>query len=425
MNHQIPYSSVYAERFQAPSNTNVLLSTSFNFKVLRTQILVLFVLLNGLLGHAQTTCTAIAPAAPSVVTNRITSVSINWTPVAGAVSYRIEIKENTGTIWKTYNTMGTMYSFTNLNLGVSHSVRIYSLCNANVLSLPSPIRTFTPVACETTVATAPLVNPLTSTSVEVTLAFVAGLVKYRLEYKTKTATTWSSFTHDNTETHTYLSGLKAETAYNMRVSIICNGSVGSPSPITNFTTLPCVVTLFNTVRAIDITATKAWVSWTTVPGSISCLVEYKANTATTWKKLNQDTICYLDGLIPATLYNVRVSVTVLCSGVVSTVVSPIVNFTTLGLRLSTQSTLDKDAPKLIVAPNPNNGRFRLNYEAAIGELADIDIVDVTGKVVHREKTQLLTGENNITLQNILTQGMYWVRLKTPTFYITERVIVVK
>jgi Metallo-peptidase family M12B Reprolysin-like/Secretion system C-terminal sorting domain/Putative binding domain, N-terminal/Viral BACON domain len=84
-----------------------------------------------------------------------------------------------------------------------------------------------------------------------------------------------------------------------------------------------------------------------------------------------------------------------------------------------------DAHKLIIAPNPNNGSFKLNYEAESDELADIDIVDLTGKVVHSEKTQLLTGANSIALNNVLKQGMYWVRLKTPTFYLTERLIIVK
>lgn len=75
---------------------------------------------------------------------------------------------------------------------------------------------------------------------------------------------------------------------------------------------------------------------------------------------------------------------------------------------STSNVVSGDGVKLY--PNPNTGQFTLEMKSNITEgLTEIDIVNITGKVVYRK--QVMTNKYNIDIRD-KPEGMYILRIKT-------------
>lgn len=80
---------------------------------------------------------------------------------------------------------------------------------------------------------------ITANSVNLSWPSLSGIASYRIEYRILNTSSWSSLT---TNTNSYsLSGLNANTDYEVRITALCGASAGTPSSITRFKTLspPC------------------------------------------------------------------------------------------------------------------------------------------------------------------------------------------
>jgi trimeric autotransporter adhesin len=173
----------------------------------------------------------------------------------------------------------------------------------------------------------PSVSAITSYTAAVNWASVAGAIKYRIDYKTAAATTWTTIY--STTTSVNLTGLTTETVYSVRVFSLCTANSQSPaSPTANFTTASCVAIKPAAPTVTDITSSSANVpiDWAALPNAISATIEYKLNSGTTWKKLFGTTT--ISGLSPETQYNVRMYSS--CSATSISEPSAVTNFTTLG-----------------------------------------------------------------------------------------------
>ena len=69
----------------------------------------------------------------------------------------------------------------------------------------------------------------------------------------------------------------------------------------------------------------------------------------------------------------------------------------------------KNAPVLSIYPNPGTGNFNLQYTGVNG-LGTIEVLDLTGRTVYSEQTQMVNGANHTMNLSKLAQGQYSLRL---------------
>lgn len=93
-------------------------------------------------------CTPPNPNACNTATNLLasnitnTSATVSWAPAANAISYNLDYKLATSTLWNTVNVAGTSFSITGLNPGTSYNWRVQTVCAAGSSSY-SANQTFT------------------------------------------------------------------------------------------------------------------------------------------------------------------------------------------------------------------------------------------------------------------------------------------
>jgi hypothetical protein len=75
-------------------------------------------------------------------------------------------------------------------------------------------------------------------------------------------------------------------------------------------------------------------------------------------------------------------------------------------------TVDWKANEMTISPNPSSTNAQIRIRITKATAGDITVFDATGKVVLKQQTSLLTGNNSIVINNITTlaQGYYTIRL---------------
>ena len=79
------------------------------------------------------------------------------------------------------------------------------------------------------------------------------------------------------------------------------------------------------------------------------------------------------------------------------------------LDANTISTTDING-NLSLAPNPNNGIFTVDITAATAFDAQMNVVDVMGRIVYSEAISVNKGETAKTLDLDLNSGVYFLQL---------------
>jgi transposase-like protein len=175
------------------------------------------------------------PVAPSVTAYysvTCNSASVSWN-ATGATSYKVEYKKSSETAWTTAtsNTTATNWTLNNLTANTIYNWRVtaQNSCGSSVAANGA---NFTTLALPT-VPTGLSVSNIISNSATLKWNVVTGATSYKVEYKTYSATTWTTI---NTTAATYtLSSLTANTTYNWRVT--AQNSCGSSAVVNgvNFT----------------------------------------------------------------------------------------------------------------------------------------------------------------------------------------------
>lgn len=97
---------------------------------------------------------------------------------------------------------------------------------------------------------------------------------------------------------------------------------------------------------------------------------------------------------------------------------------TLGFQTaSATKDLASGAFNLNISPNPSHGTFSLNFEKAMGEL-DASIFDLQGRRVWQDKLAENQSKINLELAEILTTGMYCLKLTDEEGNVVARKLVV-
>jgi hypothetical protein len=75
---------------------------------------------------------------------------------------------------------------------------------------------------------------------------------------------------------------------------------------------------------------------------------------------------------------------------------------------------------LIVIPNPSTGLFTINIPNFSGKI-DLQVFDVSGRIILEESDSFITGEKNIDLSNCLS-GMYIIKINSFEFTYSQKII---
>jgi len=154
---------------------------------------------------------------------------------------------------------------------------------------------------------------VSSTGAKVSWSTVSNVTNYRLEYKKSSASNYTQLSVNGSTR--VLSGLSANTSYQVRVTYTCDGKLASYSNVVTFTTIkedkPCDAV--TGVSTSDIDQVSALISWGAKSGVNSYTLEYKSNSSSSYTALNVNSNNeILNNLKPSTTYNVRVKYT--CEG---------------------------------------------------------------------------------------------------------------
>jgi Metallo-peptidase family M12B Reprolysin-like/Secretion system C-terminal sorting domain/Bacterial pre-peptidase C-terminal domain/Fibronectin type III domain len=240
------------------------------------------------------------------------TATISWTAVANAVSYAVEYKLNSSTVWTSFATAqtATTANLTGLTQGSLYDWRVQATCSAGTGSFAAAQFTTTvPFVCN---APSGLTSSaITSSGATVSWAAVSGAASYAVDYKLNSSTVWTSAATATTSTSVAIAGLTASSLYDYRVRTNCGANGASGFTAAQFTTsAPFVCNAPSGLAVSAITSTSATVSWGAVSGAANYAVEYKLNSATLWTSAataTTSTLVTIAGLSASSLYDYRVS----------------------------------------------------------------------------------------------------------------------
>ena len=280
------------------------------------------------------TFTTLAVAACAVPTglasSSITSSSaaISWVAVSGATSYLIQYKTSTAAAYTSISSSTNSISLTGLSVSTSYTFQVQTVCSNTLSSAFSSVGAFTTTASTAcAVPTGILTSGITSSGVVISWAAVSGVTGYKVQYKTNSATTFTTLT--STSNTINLTGLVAGTTYNYQVQTVCSSTLSSSwSSLANFNTSAIATCSTPTgILVSGITASAATITWAAVTGAASYSVQYKTNAAAAFITLNSTSNSVnLSGLNASTAYTYQVQT--ICSNGLSSALSTSSTFTT-------------------------------------------------------------------------------------------------
>ncbi|GGD41294.1 hypothetical protein GCM10011514_01680 [Emticicia aquatilis] len=355
-----------------------------------------------------------------------TSVTLVWNSVSGATSYTIQYKTSSATTWSTAATVSTTnYNLTALIAGTTYNWQVKANCSAysTTASFATPTASCTaPSGLSTT--------NITSSSATLVWNSVSGATSYTVQYKTSSATTWSTAATVST-TNYNLTALIAGTTYNWQVKANCSAY----SAAVSFTTTTC--TAPTGLTSSNVAGTSATIAWNLVSGAASYTIQYKKSTTSTWTTVaTVSANAYsLTGLTKNTTYNWQIKAN--CS-----VYSSTATFTTLSTAalknaiVATSNDYEikeekiqylpnfpiEPRTKFSIFPNPaqNNISLIISNEEKIEGGVFYQIVDFRGKV---RKSQKITTDN-IDLQiSDLESGMYIIQMVSKLGVIESKTLI--
>jgi Metallo-peptidase family M12B Reprolysin-like/Secretion system C-terminal sorting domain/Bacterial pre-peptidase C-terminal domain/Fibronectin type III domain len=388
------------------------------------------------------------------------TATISWSAVANAVSYAVEYKLNSSTVWTSFATAqtATTANLTGLTQASLYDWRVQATCTAGTGSfVAAQFTTTAPASCNAPTGLAS--SSITSSGATVSWSAVSGAASYDVDYKLTSATAWTNAVTASTTTSRSITGLAASTAYDWRVRANCT-AVGLSSAYTQaqFTTTAVVVNTcpgpldvstngtvagaatipFNTdVKGLINTTTDndyykfvvttggtATITLSTLPGDYD--VRLYSSNGTTQLAISQNgstTSETITRTYTAGTYYVRVYG---YNGANSTTTCY-----TLRVQLGTASKGATDVfaqlnTDVSVSPNPVGYIANLQFKMKDAGRANIIITNQTGAVVFKKAATLNEGENRQSLNvSTLANGMYFVRIQTETETQMAKIMVMK
>ena len=238
---------------------------------------------------------------------------------------------------------------------------------------------------------------------------------WNVQFKLASASEWGNSIAVTSTTY-HISGLTAETSYQVRVQANCgNGETSDWTTAASFTTPaepaePCNAP--TDIALNNVTTTTATVIWTAGGSETSWIVQYKLQSASQWQEATVQTNSYdLTGLTPNSYYEVRVKA--ICaednqSDFVTTVFSTSIDAID---NISLANSIN-------LMPNPADNHIELRVNSNV-EVKEAVVYNAFGQMI---QTVVLTDNHaHIDLSN-MAAGMYFVRVNGEGVSATKKFI---
>ncbi|MCC6459503.1 MAG: fibronectin type III domain-containing protein [Saprospiraceae bacterium] len=371
-----------------------------------------------------TTCGT--PGNLSAAASSSTTAQVSWSAVTGANSYQLSYKNASSGTWLGPVTLTTTnYTLNGLTAATAYNVRVSALCSTG--TSPYATTSFSTPGGSGGTCGAPAnlsASAGSPTTASVTWSSVSGASYYQLWYKPASSTIWSAAI--NTASTAYsLSGLSANTAYNVRVRTVC-GNLSSLYSTSNFTTpagggggQTCATPGNFTLNSV--TSSSAIISWSPVSGATGYDLQIKLASSANWLTfVNLPTnVVQITNMQPGKSYQARVRAR--CSSTLFSAYTAILAINTPanatnqeevallpegGMALDLQKNgADGDAA-LQVYPNPSSGWVTVSSLLPTGRL---EWLDLNGRSLRVEAVAASDSATRFDL-SAYPPGVYLVRM---------------
>ncbi|MBL7787187.1 MAG: fibronectin type III domain-containing protein [Chitinophagales bacterium] len=399
-----------------------------------------------------TTCTTPTGLATANITS--SSATLSWTAVSGATSYTVQYKTNAATTWTSLTATSNSVSLTGLAASTTYNWRVQTTCSSGTSTVATGSN-FTTLASGGTTCAAPsglAVSNITANSATLGWSAVSGATSYSVQYKTSTATTWTTVSASSNSLN--LTGLSASTTYNWRVQTICSGGGSSTVNGSNFTTTAAstgtadcntdepnesasAATPIGNNVSIDryictggqdwyvftttASAPKVRVSLTSLPADYELYLmrgnyyTVSENSGTTDEQITYNATSAGTYYVGVTSYNGAASTT---DPYTLTIQTQSASFRYIG-------TLAPLSP-INVSPNPATDKASVSFVSEQEQDVTVQVFDLMGRIVLSEQVTATEGNNQIGLNlNSLVNGYYLVQVDNGISRQQSRLVVVK
>jgi hypothetical protein len=361
-------------------------------------------------------------ACPTVSAVNFTNLQPNlatasWAQVLNINSYKIQWKLSAGTTWGSANVTGLTYNFTNLVPNSSYDVQVTTNC-PNGSSMWSATQNFTTPVC-------PLPTNIALSNVGINGATVSwtaasNVTSHRVQWRKVGTTSWSGA---DVSANTYnITGLTANTGYEVQVRTNCANVQSLYSASSNFTTLSNpTCTVPTGLAATVVTNNSMTLNWAAVTNAVTYNIQYKLSTATAWITLNNITAApyTISGLIGGATYNVKISTT--CAGNGNTTAYSTQINVTLPITLKNNGNnngnnnwaerddlVSTNSDEIKIAPNPIKDMANINFSLKKESKIELVLVNALGQILRQESLQLQYGTLNLDMTSY-PAGVYAIR----------------
>lgn len=237
---------------------------------------------------------------------------------------------------------------------------------------------------------------------------VTSAISYTVQYREIGANAWTTISNV-LGTNREISGLNPQGFYEVQVRTRClitgNGSfsasVNFGGEVQNNCAVPTGLTVSN------IADVSVLVKWSAVSGATSYQVQYRRASGGNWQTITSaGTSATLSGLTPGMSYVVRVRS--VC-GNNSSLWGATVSFTTSnGTRLGAyDSSVNAD---FTLYPNPNRGATNLSFSSEYSGVANVSLIDLTGRTIDTRSIDVNAGINDVALNfEHISAGAYMLK----------------
>ncbi len=376
-----------------------------------------------------TASTCATPTIGQISASNITATSARLnTTVTGASAFNWQYKMAGAANWTTMPaTTAGFVDMLGLNSASNFEFQVQINCGSNNLSNWSPSGAFSTVAAPCNPSTA---QQLSATNVTATSArlntSLSGAVGFNWQYRVVESSTWTAGT-TSVSGFSDISGLSASTNYEYQVQTKCSGdqlSTWSASGVFNTLLPPCPAPVANQLSVTNITATSARFN-TSLTGVVGYVWRYHKIGDAKWinpAATTTNTVT-ISGFAPGTNYEFQVQVNCVANNPSAWSVGS--SFTTLAALPAFGGFIVapiEPSVQVLAYPNPTTGLAVLQIMGGTGEMGQLEVVDLQGRVVYKKELIVLGAQTEQVDISTEPNGVYILRLISSKILITSRLI---